>query len=104
MLEHASEHRAGEQPHVLREHAEHEAVHEVGHVRGRVALVPKRLRELGEGLRGAFRQRLPGFARAQPLRVGHGPLELVPDGGVGEIVQPELQRLAHGVRPVRPDP
>ena len=104
VLEHAGEHLAGEQPHVLGEHAEHEAVHEVRHVLRCMALVPERLRELCEGLRGAFRERLPGLARPQPLGVGHGPLELVPDGSVGEIVQPELQRLAHGVRPVRPDP
>ena len=104
VFEHAGEHGVGEQPHVLGEHAEHETVHEVGHFLRGVALLPERLRELRERLRGALRQRLPRLARPQPLGVGHRPLELVPDGAVGEIVQPELQRLADGVRPVRPDP
>ena len=104
VLEHAGEHGVGEQPHILSEHAEDEAVHEVSHLLRRVALVPERLRELCEVPRRAFRQRLPGLARPQPLRVGHRPLELVPNGGVGEIIQHELQRLADRVRPVGADP
>ena len=74
------------------------------HVLGAVALVPERLGEPGEVLRGLFRQRLTCLARPQPFRVGHGPLELVADGTVHEIVKFELVRLADRVGPVRPDP
>ena len=71
-------------------------------VLGAVALVPERLGEPGEVLRGLFRQRLTCLARRpQPFRVGHGPLELVADPTVHEIVKFELVRLADRVGPVR---
>ena len=104
VLQHAGEHVAGEQAHVLGEHAEHQPVHEVGYLLRFVALVTEGLREPCEGTGRSFSQRLYGLARPEPLRVGHRPLELVPDGGVQEVVQLELQRLADRVGPVCPDP
>ena len=46
---------------------------------------------------------LAALARTQPLRIGHGPLELVAHGGVGQIFEGELVPYADAVGPVGVD-
>ena len=104
MLQHPGEHAAGQQAHVLGEHAEHQTVDEVRHRLRIVAPVAEALRKLGEGRRRAFRHRLPRLARPQPLRLRNRPLELVAGRTVREIVERKLVQLAHAVRPVGADP
>ena len=103
LFQHPGEHIAGQQAHILREHAEHQTVDELRHRLRIVAPVPQTLREFRERRRRTLRHRLPRLARSQPLRVRHRPLELVAGHAVGEIVECELVRHAHAVRPVGAD-
>ena len=103
LLQHPGEHVGGQQPHILGEHAEHQAVDEVRDRLRRVAALAQRLRKPRERRRRALGQRLPALARPEPLGVGHRPFELVSGGGVGEIVEPELVGQADGVGPVGAD-
>ena len=64
---------------------------------------PQGLRQGGEGGGGALGQGLAALARTQPLRIGHGPLEFVAYGGVGQIFKCELVNYADAVGPVGVD-
>ena len=103
LLQHAAEHLVGEEPHILRKHAEDETVDKVGDLLRRMALIPERICKLSERLRGPLGEGLPGFARPQPLGIRHCPLEQIPKLTALEILQRKLIGFAHGVCPVRPD-
>ena len=104
LFQHSREHVAGQQAHVVGEHAEHQPVDEVRHHVRVVAAFPERLRERRERLRRLLGERLPRLARPQPLRVRERPLEPVARRGVGQVVEAELVRLADAVGPVGADP
>ena len=103
MVQHAGKHVVGQQADVFGEHAEDQAVDEMGDLLRVVAAGPQGLREGGEGGGGALGQGLAALARTQPLQVGHGPLEFVAHGGVGQIFKCELVPYADAVGPVGVD-
>ena len=100
VFQHAREHVVGQQADILGEHAEDEAVDEMGDILRVVAARPQCLRQRRKGGGSALGEGLTTLARAQPLWVGHGPLEFVAHGGVGQIIQCELVNHADTVRPV----
>ena len=103
LLQHPGEHVAGQQAHVVGEHAEDEPVDEV---RDRVRVLtafPQRLRDRRERPRRLLGERLPRLARPQPLGVRERPLELVAGRRVRQVVQAELVGPADAVRPVGAD-
>ena len=113
MLKHPGEHVVRWEADVLGEHAEHEPVHEVRDHLWIVALFAKGVRELREGLRRMSRERLPALSGTKALGVRHGPLELVPDRGVREVLEDELAaleavrlpgRIGYGRRPFSEHP
>ena len=103
MFQHAGKHVFWEQADIFGEHAEDEAVDEMGDLLRVVAAAPQGLRQRGESGGGALGQGLAALARTQPLRIGHGPLELVAYGGVGQIFKCELVPYADAVGPVGVD-
>ena len=62
------------------------------------------MREHGEGLGRPRRECLAALSGSKALRIGHRPLEPVPDAGVSEVLEHELVPLAHAVVAVRCDP
>ena len=93
MVQHAGKHVVGQEADVFGKHAEDEAVDEMGDLLRVVAAGPQGLCQRGEGGGGALGQGLAALARTQPLRIGHGPLELVAYGGVGQIFKCEFVNL-----------
>ena len=90
----------GSRADVFGEHAEDEAVDEMGDLLRVVAAGPQGLRQRGEGGSGALGQGLAALTGTQPLRIRHGPLEFVTHGGVGQIFKRELVNDADAVGPV----
>ena len=101
MFQHAGEHGIGEQPNILRKHAEDEPVDEMRDGLGIMAACAKPLRQAGELLRGFFRQRLAGFARLQPFRVTEHPFETLPLLRFMQIIEREFMNLLDRIGPVR---
>ena len=64
------------------------------------ATLAQRLRQHRERRRRALSERLPALSGPRTLGIGHRPLDPVADGGVGEIIEPELVGQAHAVGPV----
>ena len=100
MFQHAGKHIVGQQADVFGEHAEDEAVDEMGDLLRVVAAGPQGLRQRGEGGSGALGQGLAALTGTQPFRIRHGPLEFVTHGCVGQIFKRELVNDADAVGPV----
>ena len=104
MPQHPREHVVRQQADVLGEHAEDQAVDEVG---DRLRVVPpfsQRLGDGGERRRHALGERLPGLSWRQTVGVGERPFQPVAGRRIGQIVELELVRPADAVRPVGADP
>ena len=104
MPQHPREHVVREQADVVGEHAEDQAVDEVG---DRLRGVPPLSQRLGDGRerrRHALGERLPGLPWPQTFRVGERPLQPVARRRIGQIVELELVGPADAVRPVGADP
>ena len=102
-LEHVQEQGVGQQAHVLGEHAEHQAVDEVGDGLGIMAAFAQALGEGDEAAGGLLGQRLAGLARPEAFGVGEGGGEQVAFGAVEQVVQREGGDLLDGVGPVGVD-
>lgn len=75
-------------------------------MRHRLRLVPTPTKPIGKRSEircNLLRERLPGYSRPEPFRVGQRPFERLPRISVAKVVQPKLNRAANGIGPVRPD-
>ena len=104
MPQHPREHVVRQQADVVGEHAEDQAVDEVGDRLGIVTALSQRLGDGGERRRHALGERLPGLSWPQTVGVGERPLQPVAGRRIGQVVELEFVRLADAVRPVGADP
>ena len=94
---------AGQQSHIVREHAEDEPIDGVRNRVRVVAPLAQRLCERCKGCRYTLREGLPGLARSQPLGIGERPLEPVARCNISEVLQSEFVGSADAVGPVGAD-
>ena len=94
----------GQQPDVLREHAEHQLVDEMRDAVGFVAPFAQPLRQTREFGGGFLGQLLPGLFRLELFRIEEGLLEPVALRAVEQVVEREVVHFLHGVGPVGVDP
>ena len=104
MPQHPREHVVRQQADVVGEHAEDQAVDEVGDRLRVMPSVSQRLSDRGERRRHALGERLAGLPWPQTLRVGERPLQPVAGRRIGQVIELELVRPADTVRPVGADP
>ena len=102
-LEDLLEDAAREEPHVLGEQAEQDAIEVVGDAPRFLVASVQRLRERGELSRGVFRDLLDSSSGIESLRVREESTEQLPGVVLGDVGKHELVDLLRGAREVRVD-
>ena len=102
-LDHALEHLARQQVHILGEHAKHQPVDEMRHRLRRVAAPAQPLRDGGKVGGGLLGQQSPGLGGFQRLGVQKAIAQAVAGRGVGQVFKLDGAGLLDGVGPVGVD-